>query len=77
MEGLVGRKRRGHRMGHPLGPELKKTDLREVQMDGDSGSDSKGCVLEWEEKDQVQMRAPVCLTAGSPAVAPTAAVPQA
>lgn len=43
--GLVGRKRRGHRMGHPLGPELKKTDLREVQMDGDSGSDSKGCVL--------------------------------
>lgn len=30
---------------------------------------------EWEERDQVQMRAPGCLTAGSPAVAPIAAVP--
>lgn len=28
-------------MGHPLGSELKKTDLREVQMGGDSGSGSK------------------------------------
>lgn len=45
MEGASREKRRGHVIGRALGPALRKTDLREVQMDGGSGSGSKGCVL--------------------------------
>lgn len=41
--GLVGR--RGHVVGHPLGPELRETDLREGPDGEDRSGRRKGCVL--------------------------------
>lgn len=38
------------------------------------GQTVRAVCSEWEERDQVQMRAPVCLTPGSPAVDPIAAL---